>query len=88
MGEVFPTAGVMEAAAKKTILRIELWQAILLIALLVTLGRSKWLDPTALVVGGIFMGINFVLLSYGVAWMLTPLAGKGRVKAGVGSTGA
>jgi len=74
----------MEAAAKKTILRIELWQAILLITLLVTLGRSNWLDPTALVIGGVFMGINFLLLSFGVAWVLTPLAGKGRVKAGVG----
>jgi len=74
----------MEAAAKKTILRIELWQATLLITLLVTLGRSNWLDPTALVVGGLFMGINFLLLSFGVAWVLTPLAGKGRVKAGVG----
>jgi len=73
----------MEAAAKKTILRIELWQSILLVTVLVTLGRSKWLDPTALVVGGVFMGINFLLLSFGVAWVLTPLAGKGRVKAGV-----
>jgi hypothetical protein len=74
----------MEAAAKKTILRIELWQFIILITLLVTLGRSYWLDPTALVIGGVFMGINFLLLSFGVAWALTPLAGKGRVKAGVG----
>jgi hypothetical protein len=74
----------MEAAAKKTILRIELWQAILLITLLVILGRSKWLDPAALVLGGVFMAINFLLLSFGVAWVLTPLAGKGRVKAGVG----
>jgi hypothetical protein len=74
----------MEAAAKKTILRIELWQAILLVTLLVTLGRSNSLDPTALVIGGAFMAINFLLLSFGVAWVLTPLAGKGRVKAGVG----
>jgi hypothetical protein len=74
----------MEAAAKKTILRIELWQAILLITLLVTLGRSNSLDPLALVIGAVFMGINFLLLSFGVAWVLTPLAGKGRVKAGVG----
>jgi hypothetical protein len=74
----------MEPAAKKTILRIELWQAILLITLLVTMGRSDWLDPSALIIGAVFMGINFLLLSFGVAWVLTPLAGKGRVKAGVG----
>jgi hypothetical protein len=74
----------MEAAAKKTILRIELWQTILLLSLLVTLGHTQFVDPTALIVGGIFMGVNFLLLSFGVAWVLTPLAGKGQVKAGVG----
>jgi hypothetical protein len=74
----------MEAAAKKTILRIELWHTILLLSLVATLGRSKFIDATALLVGGIFMGVNFLLLSFGVAWLLNPLAGKGRVKAGVG----
>ena len=49
-----------------------------------TLGQTKFVDPTALLVGGVFMGINFLLLSFGIAWVLTPLAGRGRVKAGVG----
>ncbi len=74
----------MEAAAKKTILRIELWHTILLLSLVATLGRSKFIDVTAVLVGGVFMGINFLLLSFGIAWLLTPLAGKGRVKVGVG----
>jgi len=74
----------MEAEAKKTILRIELWHAILLLSLMATLGRSKSIDVTALLLGGVFMGVNFLLLSFGIAWVLTPLAGKGRVKAGVG----
>jgi hypothetical protein len=74
----------MEAAAKKTILRIEVWQGILLVAMLAILGRSSWVDPKALILGGVFMAVNFLLLSFGVAWVLTPLAGKGRVKAGVG----
>lgn len=74
----------MEAVAKKTILRIELWHTILLLSLLAALGRTKFVDPTALIVGGVFMGVNFLLLSFGVAWVLTPMAGKGRVKAGVG----
>jgi Kef-type K+ transport system membrane component KefB len=52
--------------------------------LLATLGWTGWIDPKALAVGGVFMGINFFLLSYGVAWVLTPLADKGRVRAGVG----
>jgi hypothetical protein len=74
----------MQAAAKRTILRIELWHGIMLGMLLAMLGRTGWIEPKALIVGGVFMGINFFLLSYGVAWVLTPLAGKGRIRAGVG----
>jgi hypothetical protein len=74
----------MEVAAKKTILRIELWHVVMLSALLLTLAPGKFIEPAGLLMGGLFMGINFLLLSYGVAWMLTPLAGKGRVKTGVG----
>jgi hypothetical protein len=74
----------MEAESKKTILRIELWHVVMLFALLVTLAPGKFVEPQSLLIGGLFMGINFLLLSYGVAWVLTPLAGKGRVKAGVG----
>ena len=74
----------MEAAARKTILRIELWHTLLLLGLWAILGPVKLIDPGALLAGGIFMAVNFLLLSFGVAWVLTPLAGKGRVKAGVG----
>ena len=74
----------MEATSKKTILRIELWHVVMLLALLVTLAPGKFVEPEGLLIGGLFMGINFLLLSYGVAWVLTPLAGKGRIKAGVG----
>jgi len=73
----------MEATAKKTIWRIELWHVLLLLTLAVTLGRTQYLDLTALLVGGAFMGVNFLLLGFGVAWLLTPLAGKGKIKAGV-----
>lgn len=74
----------MEPAARRTLLRIELWHGIFLLVLLAVLAPTKSVDPTALLVGGIFMGINFLLLGFGVAWLLTPLAGKGRVKAGIG----
>ena len=74
----------METAAKKSIIRIELWHGVLLLALLVTLGPARLIDPAALLAGGIFMGVNFLLLSLGIAWVLTPLAGQGRVKAGIG----
>ena len=74
----------MEPAARRTLLRIELWHGIFLLVLLAVLAPTKSVDPTALLAGGIFMGINFLLLGFGVAWLLTPLAGKGRVKAGIG----
>jgi hypothetical protein len=73
----------MESAAAKTILRIELWHVLLLLALLAILAPMKLIDPLALLLGGIFMGVNFLLLSFGIAWVLTPLAGHGRVKAGI-----
>jgi hypothetical protein len=74
----------MEPAARRTLLRIELWHGIFLLVLLAVLAPTKSVDPTALIAGGIFMGINFLLLGFGVAWLLRPLAGKGRVKAGIG----
>ena len=74
----------MELAARRTLLRIELWHGIFLLVLLAVLTPTQSVDPTALLAGGIFMGINFLLLGFGVAWLLTPLAGKGRVKAGIG----
>ena len=74
----------MEPAARRTLLRIELWHGIFLLVLLAVLTPTQSVDPTALLAGGIFMGINFLLLGFGVAWLLTPLAGKGRVKAGIG----
>jgi len=73
----------MGTAANRTILRIELWHAGLLMVLLGTLAPARLVEPKAMLLGGLFMGINFLLLCYGVAWILTPLAGKGRVKAGV-----
>jgi len=74
----------MEATARKTILRIEFWHAVFLLALLLVLGRGTAIDGMALIAGGVFMGVNFLLLSFGVAAVLTPLASKGKVKLGVG----
>ena len=74
----------MEATARKTILRIECWHAVLLLALFLVLGRGSAIDGMALIAGGVFMGVNFLLLSFGVAAVLTPLASKRQVKLGVG----
>jgi Kef-type K+ transport system membrane component KefB len=73
----------MEAAARKTILRIELWHGSLLLILLAIFRQTSWVEPRALLVGGLFVGVNFLLLSLGVAWVLTPLASKGRAKVGI-----
>ena len=66
-----------------TILRIELWHGLLLVAAVATLGQSSFIDVRALLIGGIFMALNFFLLGFGVLWVLTPLAGQGRIRAGV-----
>jgi hypothetical protein len=73
----------METASRRTIVRIEIWHGVLLLGLLATLGRTKMIEPAALLIGGLFMGLNFFLLSFGVAWVLTPLAGRGKVKLGI-----
>ncbi|HEY7713141.1 MAG TPA: hypothetical protein VIE90_01445 [Candidatus Binatia bacterium] len=75
---------MMQAAAKKAILRIELWHALLLLVLLAVLGPASLIDVRAFLLGGVFMGLNFILLGFGIAWVLAPLAGRGRVKAGIG----
>ncbi|HEX6768283.1 MAG TPA: hypothetical protein VF208_02935 [Candidatus Binatia bacterium] len=74
----------MEATARKAIIRIECWHAVLLAAMLLAFWRTTFIDPTALIAGGVFMGVNFFLLSFGIAWVLTPLASKGRIKVGIG----
>lgn len=74
----------MLRAAKTTILRIELWHGLMLVLLLLTIGRGQLLDPKALLAGGGFMGVNFLLLGFSISWILAPLAGRGRVKLGVG----
>jgi hypothetical protein len=69
--------------ATRVVLRIELWHVGLLALLAATLTPSRFLDAKAMLLGGAFMGVNFLLLSYGVAWLLAPLASRGRIRAGV-----
>jgi len=44
---------------------------------------ARLVQPWALFAGAVFMGINFLLLSCGIKWVLTPFAGKGRVRTGI-----
>jgi hypothetical protein len=72
-----------QPAGTATILRVELWHGLLLLATAVTLGQSGFIEVKALLLGGVFMGVNFFLLGFGILWVLAPLASKGRVRAGV-----
>lgn len=74
----------MESDPKRIILRIEVWHGILVALLVGILSFAKWGDTLSLLAGGIFMAVNFWLLSYGVALVLTPLGRNGRVKIGIG----
>lgn len=73
----------MESAAKKTILRIELWHGLMLTAVLGILGIRQLIEPLSLLIGGAFTAINFFLLSFGVAWIISPMAARGQVKGGI-----
>lgn len=70
-------------ALRPAVLRIELLHVLLVVGLWVALLPTRVVEPTALVIGALFMGVNFLLLSCGIHWLLTPFAGKGRVKTGI-----
>lgn len=66
-----------------TVVRIEVMHVALVAILWLALTPLKAVEPISLLAGGVFMGINFLLLSSGIRWVLTPFAGKGRVRSGV-----
>ena len=66
-----------------TVLRIEVVHVVLVIVLWVTLFPINIVEPKSLLIGALFMGVNFLLLSYGIRWVLAPFAGKGRIKTGI-----
>ena len=65
------------------IVRIELFHGLLILALLLLLVPARLLETGGLLLGGLFMGLNFLLLSQGIRRALTPFAEKGRVLTGV-----
>ena len=65
------------------IIQIELWHGALVLVLLSMLVPVGILEPYSLLAGGIFMGANFLLLGLGIRRVLTPFAGKGRIRSGV-----
>jgi hypothetical protein len=81
----FPFAGLVVGliGALVYFVAMEIGLSGLLAALLGALAPARLVEPKAMALGGLFMGVNFLLLCYGVAWIITPLAGRGKVKAGV-----
>jgi hypothetical protein len=65
------------------ILRIELLHGLLVVVLLALLTPIKAVEPAALVLGALFMGVNFLLMSYGIRWLLAPFVSKRRAALGV-----
>ena len=65
------------------VVRIELVHALLIAGLWAALAPARIVQPRAFFAGAIFMGINFLLLSCGIRWVLTPFAGRGRVRTGI-----
>jgi hypothetical protein len=63
--------------------RVETWHVGILLVLLAVSKTTNWLDPLALLAGGLFMGINFLLLSVGVRWLLSPTVSQGRQRVGI-----
>jgi hypothetical protein len=71
------------AAQGLPVLRVEAWHGLLVLALFVTLAPLDVIEPLGLVLGAAFMGVNFLLLAYGIRWIITPFASQGRVRAGI-----
>ena len=65
------------------VVRIEVLHAAFATALCLALAPLKFVQPGSLGAGALFMGVNFLLLSSGIRWVLTPFAGRGRVRSGV-----
>lgn len=70
-------------ALRPAVLRIELLHALLVGGLWFGLLPAKVIETRALLIGALFMGVNFLLLSCGIRWVLTPFAGKGRIRTGI-----
>lgn len=64
------------------VMRIELCHGLLLLALIVFSVAAHMLEPKAVFLGGLFMGVNFLFLAMGIRWILTPGATKKRIRAG------
>jgi hypothetical protein len=73
----------MRADLLGPVVRIELLHALLVGGLWIVLLPTRVVEPWALLVGAVFMGVNFLSLSYGIRWVLAPFAGRGKIRTGL-----
>jgi len=69
------------------LLRVLTWHTLLLLLLLVGSQVMRALEPGALLLGGVFMGLNFGLLSLGIRWVLSPTASRKKQRFGMALLG-
>jgi len=65
------------------LLRVLAWHSLLLLLLLIGSRVTHALEPGALLLGGVFMGLNFGLLSVGIRWVLSPTASRKKQRLGM-----
>ena len=70
-------------ALKATVLRIEIVHVLLAALLWAALLPINIVESKSLLIGALFMGVNFLLLTYGILWVLGPFADKGKIKTGI-----
>jgi hypothetical protein len=68
---------------RATVWRIEFLHILLAVVLWVLFLPTNLLESGSLIAGALFMGANFLLLTFGIHSVLAPFAGKGRIKTGV-----
>jgi len=74
---------VTNSSPMRFVLRVEMWNFAIVLTLMAIVTVTKWIDPLALLGGGLFMGVNFFLLSMGVCWIISPNASKRRQRLGM-----
>jgi len=65
------------------LLRVLAWHSLLLLLLVIGSQFMRALEPGALLLGGVFMGLNFGLLSVGIRWVLSPTASRKKQRLGM-----
>jgi len=69
------------------LVRVLTWHTLLLLLLLIGSQVMRVLEPGALLLGGVFMGLNFGLLSVGIRWVLSPTASRKKQRLGMALLG-